>query len=180
MSRTHTEIIDGPTLHSMLAEGTHGYSEEERAELLGLDLGENGECPVPEGWWRVVWPEHTLAARTQSAPAAAYNGDATYHGPYPTEREAQGRNDMSTYTYTIYDAAPQTSGDVAWPHRANIEIAAQSDETAVATILEVLRTEAAGLSVADGYAVGQCLHALVRDESGQIVGEPTYELTEVA
>jgi hypothetical protein len=84
---------------------------------------------------------------------------------------------MSTYTYTIYDSDPHTSGGTAWPSHEDIEIEAASDEEAINAVRDVMSVEAAGLNQADGYEVGQTLYALVWDPYAALVGEPTYELT---
>jgi hypothetical protein len=84
---------------------------------------------------------------------------------------------VSIYTYTIFDANPNTSSGTAWPSHEDIEIEAESDAEALGAVRDVMSTEAAGLNASDGYDVGQRLYALVWDADTVIVGEPTYELT---
>lgn len=84
---------------------------------------------------------------------------------------------MSKYTYTIYDANPHTSSGTAWPTHQEVEIEAESDEDVLSEVEEIMETEAAGLSSADGYDVGQHLYALVWDSADIIVGQLTYALT---
>lgn len=85
---------------------------------------------------------------------------------------------MGTYTYTIFDANPHTSGGTAWPSHTDIEIEAESDEDALEEVRDALSVESSRLSVSDGYDVGQRLYALLWDSEGILVGEPTYDLTE--
>lgn len=84
---------------------------------------------------------------------------------------------MADYTYTIFDANPNTSSGTAWPTHQDLDIEAESDEEALAAVRDVMSTEAAALNTEDGYQVGQLLYAIVWDENTVIVGEPTYELT---
>lgn len=88
--------------------------------------------------------------------------------------------DMATaegYTFTIFDSNPNSSSGTAWDTHTDVELEAASDEAAVAEVRETMGIEAAGLSPSDGYEVGQRLYAIVWDEEGTIVGQPTYELT---
>lgn len=82
------------------------------------------------------------------------------------------------FTYTIFDASPHVSSGTAWDTHTEESIEADSIEDAIQEVGDVLEIEAAGLSTADGYEAGQRLYALVWDEDGVIVGEPTYALTE--
>lgn len=82
-----------------------------------------------------------------------------------------------SYTYTIFDANPNSSSGTAWPSHSDVEIEADSDENAVAEVRDVMEIEAAGLSAANGYVAGDCLHAIVWDEDGVIVGMPTHQVT---
>lgn len=84
---------------------------------------------------------------------------------------------MAKYTYTIFDANPNSSSGTEWPTHEDREIDADSDDEAIDDVRDVMSAEAAGLNTSDGYEVGQLLHALVWDEDGTIVGTPTYELT---
>lgn len=81
------------------------------------------------------------------------------------------------YTFTIFDAAPNTSSGTAWDTHTDVELTAAFDADAVREVREVMASEAAGLSTADGYEVGDAIHAIVWSEDGTIVGQPTYELT---
>jgi hypothetical protein len=84
---------------------------------------------------------------------------------------------MAIYTYTIFDANPNSSSGTEWPTHDDIQIEADSDEEVTAEVRDVMSVEAAGLNTSDGYEVGDVLHALVWDADGTIVGTPTYELT---
>ena len=84
---------------------------------------------------------------------------------------------MSLYTYTIFDADPNSSSGTAWPSHDDIEIAADSDADALEVVRDEMCIEASGLNVQDGYDVGQRLYAIVWAEDGTIVGQPTYALT---
>lgn len=84
---------------------------------------------------------------------------------------------MNNYTYTIFDGSPNNSSGTEWPDHLNIEIEAASDDEAIDEAIEVMRCEAAGLNVSDDYSVGDTLHAIVWDEDGTIVAQPTYTLT---
>lgn len=81
------------------------------------------------------------------------------------------------YTYTIFDASPQSSSGTEWPTHTDMTIEADDDDEAIDEVRDVMSTEAAGLRPADGYEVGEAIHAIVWDADGTIVGQPTYELT---
>lgn len=75
-----------------------------------------------------------------------------------------------SWTYSIYDG----EGGSAWPSCADedLDVDEPEDYDAVEqAVREVLEVEAAGLSVSDGYAVGQQITARAwpSDESGMIV-----------
>lgn len=84
---------------------------------------------------------------------------------------------MATYTYTIFDADPNSSSGTQWPTHEDLEIEADSDDEAIQQVAELMEIEAAGLSPDDDYAVGDRLHALVWADDETIVGAPTYTLT---
>jgi hypothetical protein len=84
--------------------------------------------------------------------------------------------EATSYTYSIFDSDPAASGN-AWDAHDSVEIEAESDEDALAQVRDILEIEAAGLSTADGYAVGQRLYATVWGPDETIVGQPTHELT---
>ena len=84
----------------------------------------------------------------------------------------------SRFSYTIFDADPQTSGGSAWPSRSDVEIEAGDDAEAVALVEAALAAAASGLSGADGYEVGDTLHALVGEEDGTVVAHGRYVLPE--
>ena len=84
---------------------------------------------------------------------------------------------LSKYTYSIFDSNPHMSGGTTWPDHDDNEIAAESDDEAVDAVRDILETEAAGLDAADGYDVGQAIHALVWDADGLIVGDLRHMLT---
>jgi len=84
---------------------------------------------------------------------------------------------MTTYTYTIFDHDPQSTDGNNWPTHTQITIDADSDAEAVEDVADVLSVEAAGLNPSDGYDPGDTIHAIVWDEDGSIVGQPTYILT---
>jgi hypothetical protein len=82
-----------------------------------------------------------------------------------------------SYTFTIFDANPNSSSGTAWPSHQDEALEADSDEAAIEAVRDVMDVESAGLSCDDGYDVGQRLYAIVWDADGMIVGDPTYELT---
>ncbi len=84
---------------------------------------------------------------------------------------------MATYTYTIFDADPQSSSGAQWPSHQDIEIEADCDADAVEEVESVMSVEAAGLNPSDGYEAGNSIHAIVWSDDGTIVGQPSYELT---
>lgn len=84
---------------------------------------------------------------------------------------------MGKYTFTIFDADPNSSSGTAWDTHTDVELEADSDAAAVAEVLDTMTIEGAGLNPSDGYEVGQSLHAIVWSEDETIVGQPTYELT---
>jgi hypothetical protein len=83
---------------------------------------------------------------------------------------------METYTYTIYYAPPHDSSGTEWDTHTEVQVEAESDAEARDAVLDVMRAEAADLSPADGYAVGDMLYALVWGEDGSIVSNPTLRL----
>ena len=83
----------------------------------------------------------------------------------------------TTYTYSIYDGNPAASGGCTLPDHEDLEIEADSDEDARFDVELALEVAAAGLSVDDGYAVGDVLYALVWDADGEVVATLTYTLT---
>lgn len=85
---------------------------------------------------------------------------------------------MAQFTYTIYDSNPHWNNAGVWPSHQDVDIEADSADEAAEDVQDELDVHAAGLSAVDGYDVGQTLHALVWDEDGQIVAEPTRVLTE--
>lgn len=89
-----------------------------------------------------------------------------------------GRDLSTLYTYTIFDADPNSSSGTELPDSADIELEADSAEEALELARDELENAAAGLNVSDGYEVGQRLYALVWDHAGQVVGTLTYELTQ--
>ena len=85
---------------------------------------------------------------------------------------------MKTYTYTIFDSNPHTSGGTAWPHQQGVRLTAHSGRDARAWLVRRLAYECAALHTSDGYTVGQVIYTLLWDEDGVLVGNPpTYTLT---
>jgi hypothetical protein len=84
---------------------------------------------------------------------------------------------MGKYTYTIFDASPQSSSGTEWPTHSDVAVEADSNEEAIEEVRDEMAGEAKGLNPSDGYSVGEDIHAIVWDEDGTIVGQPTYELT---
>lgn len=84
---------------------------------------------------------------------------------------------VSKYTYTIFDADPQSSSGTEWPSHHDLEIEADSDADAIEEVESVMSVQAAGLNPSDGYEAGESIHAIVWAEDGAIVGQPSYELT---
>lgn len=65
--------------------GMNGWEERDIADKLGVPWDDeadeiDSDCIV-DFWWRVEWPQHVTVAQ--------FNADATYHGPFCTEEEAQ-------------------------------------------------------------------------------------------
>jgi|GEM_PF-1500036 len=86
--------------------------------------------------------------------------------------------DATRYRYTVFNADPMSSGGSAWPDRSDVELEADDAAEAAALVEASLAAAASGLSGADGYEVGDTLHALVWDEDGTVVASPKYVLTE--
>lgn len=90
---------------------------------------------------------------------------------------------MAKYTYTIFDADPNSSSGTEWPSHTDValetdsELETDSDEEAVDEVRDVMSVEAASLNPSDGYEVGGRIEAIVWNEDGAIVGQPTYDLT---
>lgn len=84
---------------------------------------------------------------------------------------------MAVYTYTVFDADPNSSSGTEWPSHTDVEIEADSDDEAVEGVRDAMRVEAAGLNPGDGYDPDDTIHAIVWSDDGTIVGQPTYVLT---
>lgn len=84
-------------------------------------------------------------------------------------------NDSSKFTYSIFDSDPNTSGDTEWPGHAHAQLRAADLAAAEERVEEIMSS--ASYSEDDGYEVGQTVYAIIWDEDGTIVAEPTYELT---
>jgi hypothetical protein len=85
---------------------------------------------------------------------------------------------MKTYTYTIFDSNPHTSGGTAWPHQSGVNLQAASDEDARQLVKNRLVCECAALWVGDGYEVDQLIYTLIWNDDGVVIGNPpTYTLT---
>lgn len=81
------------------------------------------------------------------------------------------------FTYSIFDSDPSAGGH-AWPSHDDVPIEADSPEEAESDVLDEVQVQAAGLNREDDYDVGDRLYALVWDEYGTVVADPTYDLTE--
>lgn len=84
---------------------------------------------------------------------------------------------MATYTYSVYDSDPATSDGNVWPDHDNETIEAIDADDASAQVCDILGTCAASCDPADGYQVGDVLHALVWHEDGTVVSHPCHALT---
>lgn len=84
---------------------------------------------------------------------------------------------MAKYTYTIFDANPNSCGGTEWPSHDGVEIEADSDQEASEEVYDVMSAESGRCNPVDGYEVGDRLYSLVWDETGRIIGDPTYTLT---
>lgn len=81
------------------------------------------------------------------------------------------------YSYTIFDADPQSSSVPAWDTHNGVELEADCDDDVISDVRHVLEIEAARLNEADGYEVGQRLYAIVWDADGIVVEQVSHELT---
>lgn len=84
---------------------------------------------------------------------------------------------MSAYTYSIFDADPASVSGSEWPAHDRAEIEAADDEEALDEVLSILEIEAAGLSTADGYDVGDVIYAHVWSDDDTPIGDLSYTLT---
>lgn len=84
-------------------------------------------------------------------------------------------NDSSKFTYSIFDADPNTSSGTEWPGHAHAQIRAADLAAAEERVEEIMSS--ASYSEDDGYEIGQTIYAIIWDEDGTIVGKPTYEIT---
>ena len=82
----------------------------------------------------------------------------------------------ATRTYTVYDSDPAAGSSSTWPDHEDAEAEGDSLAEALDYVREQVESEAAGLSTADGYEVGQRIYALVRDLDGTVT-TLSYELT---
>lgn len=67
----------------------------------------------------------------------------------------------TTQTYTIFDADPSDSGDVAWPHASNLPMPEDM------TPEQVLEMHAAEARESGEYRAGDVLWMLVFDDEGE-------------
>lgn len=118
-----------------------------------------------------------LRAEDDDARRDAYSLWCAEIGAESEDVDADEASEPNRYTYTIFDGDPAASGDVAWPSHDGVVLKADDDEDALEEVRATMEVEAAGLSPADGYAVGDRLYALVWDASGEIIGTPTYDIT---
>lgn len=84
---------------------------------------------------------------------------------------------MATYTYTIFDANPNSASGTAWASHTEEEVEADDNAGARAQVLGIMEVEAAGLDPSDGYDVGDTLYGLVWDADGVSAGQVEYTLT---
>lgn len=84
---------------------------------------------------------------------------------------------MATYTYSVYDSDPSVGDGNVWPDHDGETIEAVDADDAAAQVCDVLDVCAACCDPADGYEVGDVLHALVWHEDGTIVSHPCRALT---
>lgn len=82
-----------------------------------------------------------------------------------------------SYTYTIFDGDPMTSGDCAWPDHQDVEVEAADADAALAQALETAESE--GLACGE-YASGDRLWVLVWDDDGMIVADGSVTLEAVS
>ncbi len=75
---------------------------------------------------------------------------------------------MKAFTYTIFDADPSQSGNVAWPSHTQISVEAETADDA----LEIALGEARKNS--EDYHDGDELFALVWDARGKVVADGSW------
>ncbi len=80
------------------------------------------------------------------------------------------------YTFSIYDSDPDATGIHPWPTYTDATAEGECLEDVSAHVRDVLEIEAAGLSEADGYEIGQRIYALIWDQDGQAT-KLSHELT---
>lgn len=83
-------------------------------------------------------------------------------------------NAKRVYTYSIFDADPNSSTDMQWPGHNRAKLAAKDLGAAEARVKEIM--SGARFDEADGYEVGQRIYSLIW-EDGVIVASPGYTLT---
>lgn len=87
------------------------------------------------------------------------------------------RHGMATYTYTIYDADPNSCGGCEWPTHDGLEIEADDNGEAITEVRAALESAALEARPEDGYAIGQTLYAQITGPDETIVATITHELT---
>lgn len=131
-------------------------------------------------WYVVTAAELAKLCEYLDSDDESVANDAYSHwcaGTSATEMPEGWEPGKSVYTYTIFDANPNSSSGTAWPSHDSLEIVADDDDGAIEAVRDVMSVEAAGLNPDDGYDVGQRLYAIVWGADTVIVGEPTYTLT---
>lgn len=84
---------------------------------------------------------------------------------------------MFTVTFSIFDADPNASGSSPWPDHTDESIDIEALEDADEAVLYLLDLYATGVPRADGYVVGDVLHALIWDSEKTQIGHVTLTLT---
>lgn len=82
-----------------------------------------------------------------------------------------------TYTYSIFDADPNSSSGCVWPDYDHVEIEADDDESAVELAVVAAESAAYECRRDDGYSEGDLLYILVWDADGTLIGDERVEIT---
>lgn len=77
---------------------------------------------------------------------------------------------MNTYTYTIFDGDPNTSGPCSWPTHENIQTRGRSPESVARRVLEEARKEARACGE---YGTGDALWVTIWQDDQVVLTQRT-------
>lgn len=104
-------------------------------------------------------------------------GDVEKSAIYPyDELDEEEEEEEPSYTYTVFDGNPASSGGVEWPSHTDLELSATDREEALTEAQAALESAALECAPEHGYDVGDTLYLELHCD-GEWVASLTYDLT---